>query len=276
MEKLCAKIKAKYPNDIPFGYDDESNCFITITEQLGSAYTSSMKGKHFLFNNDTNRKSMQEIREFWQKGYFTTQELYGNYTSDLFTETDPNRQKIYMCIGSSAGAMYQCPSMNGDGSYPFEVGVAMIPQVKPSSPKVIQQGPSVCLFKKYNPQETAAAWLFAKFLTTCVEFQASMSMQGGYAPVLKSVQEHPVYAEFLASADGNKYLQALTIKQALTQADAYFVSPAFVGSAAARDEVGKLFINCLLKDPSSNQTVAEFIKEQFDKSIAELEYDYGK
>ncbi len=288
MEALCAKIKEKYPNDIPFGYDSESNWFITMTEQFGSEYTSSTKGSYFLFNNDTNRQFVEVFRTWYQKGYFTTEEIYGNYTSNLFKETNPDKQKIYMCIGSSAGATYQCPSLtklpvydesgNQTGEvdgYPFEVGVAMIPQVTPSNPKVIQQGPSVCLFKKDNPQETAAAWLFAKFLTTCVEYQALVSMNNGYAPVIKSAQEHPVYADFLAKADGNKYLQATAVKMTLAQKDAYYISPAFVGSSAAREKVGALLQTCLVT-PLGNKTAAQLIKEQFDAAIAALEYDYGK
>ena len=287
MEALCAKIKAKYPNDIPFGYDSESNWFITMTEQFGSAYTSSKKGEYFLFNNDTNRQFVEVFRTWYNKGYFTTEEIYGNYTSNLFKETDPNKPKIYMCIGSSAGATYQCPSLvklpvydeNGvqtgekDG-YPFEVGIAMIPQVNPSNPKVIQQGPSVCLFKKSNPQEVAATWLFAKFLTTCVEYQARVSMNNGYAPVIQSAQEHPVYADFLAKADGNKYLQATAVKMTLAQKDAYYISPAFVGSSAAREKVGALLQTCLVT-PLGGKTAAQLIKEQFDAAITALKYDYG-
>ena len=276
MEELCAKIKAKYPNDIPFGYDNEANFFITLAEQFGSPYTSSKKGEYFLFNNDTNRAFMEEMRSWYEAGYFTTEEIYGSYTSNLFTETDPDRLKIFMCIGSSAGAPYQCPSKNEDGSYPFEVGVAMIPQVDTSNPKAVLQGPSVCLFEKENPQETAAAWLFAKFLTTCVEYQARMSMQGGYAPVIKSAQEHPAYAQFLASADGNAGLQAAVIKQALAQADAYYVSPAFVGATAARQTVGELLQTCLVTPLTGYASAADLIKAYFDAAITALEYDYGK
>ena len=287
MRDLCAKIKAKYPNDIPFGYDSESNWFITMTEQFGSEYTSSKKGEYFLFNNDTNRAFVEEFRSWYDMGYFTTEEIYGNYTSNLFKETDPSKPKIYMCIGSSAGATYQCPALTKlpvyddagnvigekDG-YPFEVGIAMIPQVNPSNPKVIQQGPSVCLFKKKDPQEVAAAWLFAKFLTTNVEYQARVSMNNGYAPVIQSAQQHPVYADFLAKADGNQYLQATAVKMTLAQKNAYYISPAFVGSSAAREKVGALLQTCLVT-PLNGKSAAELIKEQFDAAINALKYDYG-
>ena len=299
MEALCAKIKAKYPTDIPFGYDSESNWFITMTEQLGSPYTSSKKGEYFLFNNDTNRAFVELFRGWYQKGYFTTEEIYGNYTSNLFKETNPEKQKIYMCIGSSAGATYQCPALtkipvfddNGqpvidpatgaqkevDG-YPFEVGIATIPQMNPANPKVIQQGPSICLFKKDNPQETAAAWLFAKFLTTCVEYQALVSMNNGYTPVIKSVQQHPVYADFLAKSEGEinpQQVKSSAVKMTLAQMSAYYVSPAFVGSSAAREKVGSLLQTCLVTPLGNYANSAELIHAQFDAAIQALKYDYG-
>ena len=275
MYDLCAEIKAKYPNDIPLGYDNEPNLFITLAEQSGAPYTSAKKGEYFLFNNDTNRALMEELRRWYNNGYFTTEEIYGNYTSNLFTQTDPNRQKCYMCIGSSAGAMYQNPSMNEEGVYPFEVGVAMIPQVDLDNPKVVQQGPSLCLFKQNNPQEVAAAWLFAKFLTTNLEFQARMSMQSGYTPVIQSAVEHPVYEEFLSRADGNQYLQAATIKQSLLQMDAYYVSPAFIGATAARQKVGDLLLTCLVTPLGSYASAADLIKAHFDAVVGWLQYNYG-
>ena len=274
MEKLCATIKAKEgANVTPLGYDSESNWFITMTEQLNTPYTTATGDDHFLFNTPENRAFVEKFTGWYQKGYVTTEEISGGYTSDLFTETAADKMKCYMCIGSSAGASYQCPDLGSDGKYPFEVGVAMIPQEKPEAPAVIQQGPSICLFKKSNPQEQAAAWLFAKFFTTHVEFQAQFSMTNGYTPVIKSAETNPTYAKFLDSADGNQYLQATCVKQTLAQMNAYYISPAFNGSSAARDEVGKLMQTCFTKAPTSG--AAAFIEAEFKKTVDTLVYDYG-
>jgi hypothetical protein len=70
-------------------------------------------------------------------------------------------------------------------------------------------------------------------------------MASGYVPVLKSVAENPVYAEFLANADGGKYISALSAKVCIEQESAYYTSPAFNGSSTARDEVGTLLSKCL-------------------------------
>lgn len=267
LEALCAKIKEIDPNSIPLGYDSESNWFITMCEQYGSDYTSA-SGDHFLFDNETNRGFVKEFREWYQSGYVTTQNLYGNYTSGLFTATTGT--KSYMSIGSSAGATHQRPTADSEGNYPFEVGIATIPQVNAENPKVISQGPSVCIFKKNNPQEVIASWLFVKFLTTNIDFQAEFSMASGYVPVIKSVADNEAYADFLSKADGGNYISALSAKICLEQESAYYTSPAFNGSSTARDQVGGIITKCLAASDGGN--VDAMIKKAFEDAIDECEY----
>ena len=267
LKDLCAKIKQIDPDSIPLGYDSEGNWFITMCEQYGSPYTSA-KGDNYLFNNEKNREFVKEFRDWYQNGYITTQTLLGSYTSSLFTSTNGTRS--YMSIGSSAGATHQRPAADTDGNYPFEVGIATIPQVNADKPKVISQGPSVCIFKKDNPQEVLASWLFIKYLTTNVSFQAEFSMASGYVPVLKSVAENPEYAKFIANADGGKYISALSAKVCLEQESAYYTSPAFNGSSKARSQVGTLLTKCLTIDKDAD--VDAEIKKAFEDAIAECEY----
>lgn len=269
MEELCKKIKEIDPKSIPLGYDSEANWFITMCEQYGSPYTSA-SGDHFLFDNETNREFVKKFREWYQKGYLTTQKIYGAYTSGLFTST--NEVKSYMSIGSSAGATHQRPTANADGSYPFDVGIATIPQVSETNKKVISQGPSLCIFKKanQNPQEVVASWLFVKYLTTTVEFQAEFSMASGYVPVIKSVSENETYKAFIDGANGGTNIAALSAKVCLEQEEAYYTSPAFNGSSTARDQVGALLAKCLSADDGGN--VDEMIKKAFREAIEECEY----
>ena len=248
MEEVCKKIKEIDPTSIPLGYDSESNWFITMCEQLGSDYTSA-SGDHYLFNNDTNKQFVKRFREWYQKEYVTTQEIYGAYTSGLFTAT--TGQRSYMSIGSSAGAKHQRPAADASGNYAFEVGITTIPQVDASNPKVISQGPSLCILKDANPQEVLASWLFVEFLTTNVNFQAAFADASGYVPVLKSVAEHPTYAAKMAQADGFGNITYLSAKVCMAQANAYYTSPAFNGSAKARDEVGSLIQAAFIGDASA-------------------------
>lgn len=267
LEALCKKIKELDPTSIPLGYDSEANWFITMCEQLGTDYTSAT-GDHYLFNNEDNHAFVKEFREWYQEGLLTTQTLYGAYTSGLFTATTGT--KSYMSIGSSAGATHQRPSKDETGEYPFEVGIATIPQADASNPKVISQGPSLCIFQKENSQEVIASWLFVKFLTTNVDFQAEFSSVSGYVPVLKSVAEHEGYKAFLDSADGGDNIAALSAKICMEQESAYYTSPAFNGSSTARDEVGTLLTKCL---SATATDVDAMIKQAFEEAIDECEYN---
>lgn len=266
LEAVCAKIKEIDPTSIPLGYDSESNWFINMCEQYNSPYTSAT-GDHYLFNNETNRNFVKLFRSWYEKGYLTTQKLYGAYTSGLFTST--TNPKSYMSIGSSAGATYQRPA-KVDGAYPFEVGIASIPQVSQDNRKVISQGPSLVIFDKANSQEVVASWLFVKFLTTSVDFQAAFSMDSGYVPVIKSVMDNAVYADFIANADGYDNIAALSAKACLEQEDAYYTSPAFNGSSTARDQVGTLLSKCL---STATDNVDAMILQAFQDAIDECEYN---
>ena len=267
MEEVCKKIKEIDPTSIPLGYDSEGNWFITMTEQLDSPYTSAIE-PHYLFDNEVNRDFIKRFRSWYQKGYLTTQTIYGAYTSGLFVAETGTRS--YMSIGSSAGATHQRPTKDASGNYPFEVGIATIPQANPSSPKVISQGPSVCIFNKSNPQEVVASWLFVKFMTTSVDFQAEFSMTSGYVPVLKSVADHPVYKEFVSKANGGDYISALAAKVCLAQQAAYYTSPAFNGSSTARSQVQELLAKCLSATFTGDEDAA--IKKAFQDAIDECEY----
>ena len=247
MEKVCQRILELKPDCTPLGYDSEANWFITMCEQYSTVlegnpqlYTSAT-GEHYLFNNETTKSFVKRFNEWRSKNYVTTQKIYGKYTSNLFKE-----QESYMSIGSSAGANNQVPE-KVNGKYKFDVGIATIPQMNSdvTKHKVISQGPSLCMFQKANKDEEMQAWLFIKFLLTNAQFQAEFSRASGYVPVLGSVMDDPVYQEFLDNADGGDFIAALTAKVCIEQASAYYTSPAFVGSSAARDEVNALLVKCL-------------------------------
>jgi hypothetical protein len=96
-------------------------------------------------------------------------------------------------------------------------------------------------------------------------------MASGYVPVIKSVAQDPTYAEFINSADGGKYVSALSAKVCLEQEHAYYTSPAFNASSEARDQVGALMIKCLvLKDNLDAQ-----IADAFQYAVEECEYAAG-
>ena len=268
MEATCEKILALDPKSIPLGYDSEDNWFITMCEQNGFDYTSA-SGEHYLFNNDNNKGFVKTLREWYEKGYVTTEALYGSYTSGLFTELDKTVSHSYMCIGSSGGASYQIPADRA-----FEVGIAPIPQANTANKKVISQGPSLCILKsgKSTDQHILASWLFVKYLTTNMAFQTEFSSTSGYMPVLESAQDNEIYAQWLAKANGAEFLTALVVKVGLEEADTYFTSPAFNGSSVARAQVGTLLAKCMSESTSD---VDSLINNAFENAYDECVFLAG-
>lgn len=244
MEYVCSKLKEKYPDSTPLGYDSGSNLFITWCEQLNIPYTQAGANNNYLFNNEQAKEFMGKLKVWYESGWITTKDLYGSYTSGLFTSSDKNR--CFMCIGSSAGASYQKSSE-------FTCDIAAIPQHNENNRKVIQQGPDVCIFNNTDPQKVMASWLFVKYFTTNVEFQAQFSMTSGYQPVINSVYQNAIYKKFL---ENESDIQAKAIKVCSDNMDAAFVNAAFPGSSTARTEVGNLVTTVLQNKEDINTAFA--------------------
>ena len=275
LEAVCRKILEidNTPTCVPLGYDSEANWFITMTEQLENGKYTSATGTKYIFDTDENKAFVERFAKWYYEGLLTTQEIYGAYTSGMFIQTDLSKVHSYMSIGSSAGATHQRPEKS-EGKYPFEVGIAPIPQLNPEDPKVISQGPSLVILNSENRQEVIASYLFVEFLTTSIEFQAEFSMVSGYMPVLESVMDNETYkTNFLDKADGGDNVAALSVKVGLEQRDAYYVSPAFTGSSVARDEVGVIMQNVFVNYGSASDKKA-LIDKAFADAIATCERKY--
>lgn len=280
VEYVCAKILELDTNCIPLGYDADDNFFITMCEQYqtlpenaGKTLYTSTTGERFLFNNDVNKAWMKKFNEMYQKGQLITRQTNSTqYTSKMFVarDTDDNAKCTYMCIGSTGGATNQV-------SKKFDTGVAVIPQMNAENPKVISQGPSICMLKNPNNRtkdEQLATWLVAKFMTSNTTLQAAFSMDSGYAPSRHSVYKDPVYKEeFLDLANGKDFIAATAALQCYEQIDYSFTSPSFLGSATAREEAKTLFGKCLRLTEGS-KTVAQQIDEAFATAVATCVYKH--
>lgn len=269
--EMCETIKAAEPNKTPLGIDSESNLFITLCEQYGTPYTST-EGDHYLFDTAENQALVKKFHDWYQKGLFTTETINKSYTSNLF-----KKKTTYLSIGSSAGAQYQAPTTKSEGAEVFEVGIVNIPQNDPEHPKSISQGPSICIFKQKDPQEVVASWLFAKFITTEVAFQASYSMTSGYVPVISAVFDHPIYQAHLdnraGDADHLPALAAYACKD-LVERNAFYTSPAFNGSSEARKQVGILMVAALTAT-GDDAAVNAAIDAAFKNAISQCKFFTG-
>ncbi len=253
MWDLCAEIK-EFDNTLtPLGYDSEDNMFITLLEQYNLPYTSVVEGQNYLFNTDNVKSLMTEMQDYYKAGYFTTKGNSNNeYTSTQFTS-----QKLMMTIGSTGGAKYNMPSIDGNtGEAAFDYAIAAIPQANVDNGKVIQQGPSLVMFDD-GEEINEDVWKFIKFITN-TENSAAYSMSTGYFPVRYSSMELDTFEKFLLEDT----ITSETLRAAQTQMEMFYTSPAFNGSSAARIQAGKILVNICLGEVSVNKA--------FEDAMAEL------
>ena len=266
MWDVCAQIKAIDPASTPLGYDSESNLFITLAETYGYGYTSIGS---FDFNNEGMRNLMKTFKENFDKGYFTTESIYGTYTNELMTDIS-QASRAYMCIGSTAGAGYQVNSNNL-----FETGVTVVPKAANGKAKAISQGPSLVIFKDENPQEVLATWLYVQYLNSD-NVQARFALASGYLPITTTASGLDAYQSFLNKAAGNTTgIAALATKVALAQTENYYTSAVFVGSAYARDEVASLLAKIMLDATINSSNADSKIAAYFETAIDNCEYQAG-
>ena len=252
----CDDIVAKYPTATPLGYDSEANWFITMCEQNGWGYTSASE-PHYLFKNAEAQAWLEQLNEYYNEGYITTQEDYGAYTSALFTKGVDDGGLVY-CIGSSGGASHQDPGNK------FAWEIAPIPGSVLADGSVdysvISQGPSIVMLKDGNgvtnsEEKQKMTWLFLKELMDPT-FQAAFSIASGYNPCRLSTFENPDYVAHLAK--GNITARAAEVAKGLS--DRFYTSPAFVGSSTAREQVGTALVFALTGQKTAEQALADAYK----------------
>ena len=126
---------------------------------------------------------------------------------------------------------------------PFRIKVMPIPQVDPAKPKMISQGPSICIFNKENPQEVLASWLFTQYLLSN-KVQLGYAETEGYLPVTKKALESPEYQDDLSrKGEDNKDHYRVKIEASellMNNTENTFVTPVFNGSASLRSAAGQL------------------------------------
>ena len=251
MWDICEQIRSmpEYANNDDFyclGYDSDANLVIGGFEQRGLPYTSlelNASGSHFNFNTAENKAYVSELKSHYDNHYLVTKGSSSNssYTSELF-----KAGTCLMSIGSTGGTSY-------NDTQNFEVGVAVPPTTDLNEPAVISQGPSICFFNRATKAQTTAAWLFYKFISNA-QNSVIYGVSTGYQPVRYSSYETPVYERFLEESGADNIFVKVAETSA-TMFDDYFTSPVFVGSAKARDEVGKVVPSVLMGTKSVNDAL---------------------
>ena len=225
---------------IPFIYKSTDNMMIQMTEQRGTGYTTDY-GKALLFNDPT-REILYTVAEHIADKSFSTFKI-SSYPGNHF-----NAGQCILAVDSTAGATWMgCGAPLSDihesmKVNDFETVVTAVPQFDPEHPKMISQGPSLCIFNKDDPGEVLASWLFAQYLLSD-GVQTAYSMTEGYVPVTYSAQNSAEYREYLdAPPDGDLHYKVKTdaSKLILDNIDNTFITPVYNGSASLRDAAGQL------------------------------------
>ncbi len=225
---------------IPFMYKSTDNMMIQMLKQKEADYSTSL-GEILLFN-DTTRDLLRTVADHSVTKAFNTFKASG-YPANFL-----NAGQCIFAIDSTAGATWMgsdAPLVDiaEEKLVQFETVVMPIPQFDTANPKMISQGPSMCVFNKEDPQEVLASWLFAQYMLTN-EVQIAYSQTEGYCPVTSKAQQSEAYQDYLSrSGEDNDLYYSIKLdatKLLLDNTRNTFVTPVFNGSASLRNAAGQL------------------------------------
>ena len=228
---------------IPFIYKSTDNMMIQMLKQKGAGY-SNANGDILIFNDDTE-EILYTVADSVGKGAFSTFKI-SSYPGNYF-----NAGQCIFAIDSTAGASWMgtdAPNLDIHESQvlDFETEVMMIPQYDTYKPKMISQGPSLCIFNKENPDEVMASWLFVQYLLTN-KVQIAYAQTEGYVPVTEKAQSSPEYQDYLSRAgeDDELYydVKLAATKLLIDNTKNTFITPVFNGSASLRNAAGQMIEN---------------------------------
>ena len=254
---------------IPFIYKSTDNMMIQYLRQSGGEY-STENGEIKLFN-DTTKDFLYTIAKHTEKGSFSTFKI-SSYPGNFL-----NAGQCVFAIDSTAGATWMgsnAPNLDisKDKLVEFETVVMPIPQCDPENPKMISQGPSVCIFNKEDPQIVLASWLFAQYLLTN-DVQIAYAGTEGYLPVTSKAHNSDEYKYYLAreGEDNNEHysVKIQASKLLLEHTKNTFVTPVFVGSTSLRDASGQLIEN-VVKSVRRKETVDDAYMEKLYSDVSGL------
>ncbi len=248
---------------IPFIYKSTDNMMIQMLKQKEAGYSTD-SGEILLFN-DTTKELLEMISTHAKSGAFSTFKI-SSYPANFL-----NAGQCIFAVDSTAGATWMgtdapLSDISEDKIVDFETEVMTIPQFDTGDPKMISQGPSVCIFNKTDPQEVMASWLFAQYLLTN-DVQVAYAETEGYVPVTAKAQGSDQYLDYLSRCgEDNSTYYDVKIKATellLANVDHTFVTPVFNGSASLRDAAGQLIENVVKAVRRGQDTEGEYIEKLY-------------
>ena len=259
---------------IPFIYKSTDNMMIQMLAQQNAGYADAY-GNVRIFNNAT-KDILFAIRDHTKSGAFSTFKI-SSYPGNFL-----NAGQCLFAIDSTAGATWmgtEAPNLDipEDQVVKFETVVRPIPQYNTNNPKMISQGPSVCIFNKEDPQVVLASWLFAQYLLTN-DVQIAYSQTEGYVPVTNKAREAEEYKNYLASSgddsDTHYSVKIDATKLLLDHVEDTFTTPVFNGSTSLREASGEM-IERVTKSTRRKETVDDAYIEKLYSDLT-TQYHLGE
>lgn len=254
---------------IPFIDKSTDNMMIEMLRQRNAGYSDD-SGNILIFN-DTTREILKTVAEHTARGAFSTFKI-SSYPANFL-----NAGQCIFAIDSTAGSTWMgshapLSDISEDKFVEFETAVMLFPQYDAEDPKMISQGPSVCVFNKADPDEVLASWLFVQYLLTN-DVQIAYSMTEGYVPVTTKAQTSPEYTDYLSRSgedfDTHYSVKLDAVKLLLDNIDNTFVTPVWNGSASLRDAAGQLIEN-VTKSVKRRETVDDAYIDSLFESVTSL------
>ena len=250
---------------IPFIYKSTDNMMIQALEQLGAGY-STEHSEIKIFNPSTE-EFLLEIAKHSESRAFNTFKRAG-YPANFL-----NAGQCIFAIDSTAGATWmgsEAPLVDiaEEKLVKFDTEVMTIPQFDPDNPRMISQGPSMCVFNKEDSQEVLASWLFCQFMLTN-DVQIAYSQTEGYVPVTSKAQNSAEYVDYLSreGEDREFYydIKLKAVKLLIDNTENTFVTPVFNGSASLRNAAGELIEKVNKSARAGEDVDSEYIQTLYDE-----------
>ena len=249
--QLCSYVKEHQSEisnmlEVPMWYDSDANYIITKMFQNKVPYSSigsDGKGKIDFESGeafDGVVNLLDEARQNYANGLFTTKGIKNTYGSDYFTN-----EKCLFSIGSSGGSGYNFPQADA-----FTLGVCRVPAAN-NNPMYVSQGPTLTMFndrglsQEQNDRIQLYAWKFMKYITNGrVNAEICVNGSEGYVPVRYSAYETKFFQDFMEEGERYAMCYKVVVNDVNSKAR-YLVSAAFKGSAALRNECGTMLTAAL-------------------------------
>ena len=254
---------------IPFVYKSTDNMMIQMLRQEDAPY-STEDGEIRIFSEET-ADILRTISVHARSRAFSTFKI-SSYPANLL-----NAGQCIFAVDSTAGATWMgthapLSDISPDKLVEFETAVRPVPQFDPANPKMISQGPSVCVFNKRDAQEVLASWLFTQYLLTN-SVQIAYAETEGYVPVTSKAHADAAYVDYI-SREGDDDPLYYEVKLAasrllLENTDKTFTTPVFNGSTSLRDAAGQL-IEETVKAERRGQTVDDAFIEKTYSDVSAL------